>query len=195
MNATGCEIRTSSAFFPPRASRRALVSPRLKPSSPRVPTPSRARRAGRRPASRVDARPGRADPRVRAPWGSVAGARTTTAAHRRRRRIAASGAIASTAAKRARRPDDARAPATTPSTRPARESDPADDCETPLEAYRRVRPRAREARAQRLKIPPSELRVWDPYYCGAVARYLASSVSRPVRNDPVDFYRVVDGDR
>lgn len=103
--------------------------------------------------------------------------------------------IASTAAKRARRPDDARAPATTPSSRaPAPESDPADDCETPLEAYRHVAP-ALAKLAQRLKIPKSELRVWDPYYCeGAVARHLASLGFPNVRNDPVDFYRVVDGD-
>ena len=102
---------------------------------------------------------------------------------------------APTAAEYARRPADARAPATNPSSRTlAPESDPADDCETPLEAYRHVAP-ALAKLAQRLKIPKSELRVWDPYYCeGAVARHLSSLGFPNVRNDPVDFYRVVDGD-
>ena len=170
-----------------------------RPPLPRAP-PLRALDADRRcRASRVDAPPRRADSRVRATMG------------KRRRRadddLGAPSAVAQsrappprvpeapTAAEYARRPADARAPATNPSSRTlAPESDPADDCETPLEAYRHVAP-ALAKLAQRLKIPKSELRVWDPYYCeGAVARHLSSLGFPNVRNDPVDFYRVVDGD-
>ena len=70
--------------------------------------------------------------------------------------------------------------------------DPADDCETPLEAYRHVAPLLAKL-AQRLKIPKHQLRIWDPYYCdGAVRTHLASLGFPNVHNaSGEDFYALM----
>lgn len=70
--------------------------------------------------------------------------------------------------------------------------DPADDCETPLEAYKHVAPLLAKL-AQRLKKPKDQLRIWDPYYCdGAVRAHLASLGFPNVHNARgEDFYELL----
>lgn len=70
--------------------------------------------------------------------------------------------------------------------------DPADDCETPLEAYKHVAPLLAKL-GQRLKKPKDQLRIWDPYYCdGAVSAHLASLGFTNVHNARgEDFYEVL----
>ena len=79
---------------------------------------------------------------------------------------------------------------------PSAPRDPADDCETPDDAYAHIAPLMRKL-AQRLGKPPGALRIWDPYYCaGGVKARLDALGFGDVVNDPdVDFYDVVDGSR
>lgn len=75
--------------------------------------------------------------------------------------------------------------------RPAPSFDPADDCETPLVAYKHVAPLLAKL-AQRLKKPKDQLLIWDPYYCdGAVATHLGSLGFPNVHNRAEDFYAVI----
>ncbi len=68
--------------------------------------------------------------------------------------------------------------------------DDADHCETPLEAYRDIAP-ALHTLASALHKPPSELTIYDPYFCdGAVARHLAGLGFPTVYNRREDCYRV-----
>ena len=66
--------------------------------------------------------------------------------------------------------------------------DDADHCETPAEAYAHVVPILQSV-ASSLGKAPSELRVWDPYYCqGRVKRQLAALGFPNVHNECEDFY-------
>ena len=70
--------------------------------------------------------------------------------------------------------------------------DPADDCATPLEAYKHVAPLLAKL-AQRLKKPKSELRIWDPYFSStSVAAHLASLGFTNVHNEREDFYALLE---
>lgn len=71
-------------------------------------------------------------------------------------------------------------------------ADPNDHCETPLEAYEDLAPYLRFlARAMGKK--PSELRIWDPFYCdGAVTRNMDKLGFHKVHNECVDFYTVIE---
>ena len=80
-----------------------------------------------------------------------------------------------------------------PLIRPA--SDPADDCETPYEAYKHIAPLLQKL-AQRLKKPKHELKIWDPYFCnGAVREHLASLGFPNVHNaGGENFYALIASD-
>ena len=66
--------------------------------------------------------------------------------------------------------------------------DPADDCETPLEAYVHVAFVLSKI-CQRKKVHKSALRVYDPYFCaGAAAERLRALGFASASNEDVDFY-------
>lgn len=66
-----------------------------------------------------------------------------------------------------------------------------DHCESPLEAYKDVAPVLRRL-ATKLGKKPSELRIYDPYFCaGAVARHLDELGFPNVYNKCEDFYRTI----
>eukprot|EP00239_Pterosperma_sp_CCMP1384_P009833 CAMPEP_0197860816 /NCGR_PEP_ID=MMETSP1438-20131217/36443_1 /TAXON_ID=1461541 /ORGANISM="Pterosperma sp., Strain CCMP1384" /LENGTH=298 /DNA_ID=CAMNT_0043477801 /DNA_START=803 /DNA_END=1696 /DNA_ORIENTATION=- len=68
------------------------------------------------------------------------------------------------------------------------ERDPADDCETPFEAYRHIAPFL-EKLAIKLGKRKAELRIYDPYYCkGAMVRHLSKLGFTKVHNTNNDFY-------
>ena len=68
------------------------------------------------------------------------------------------------------------------------EVDASDNCETPQEAYDDIAPMLR-ALASNLKKPPSDLIIYDPYYCdGGVKTKLGRLGFARVYNEPVDFY-------
>ena len=70
--------------------------------------------------------------------------------------------------------------------------DPADDCETPIEAYVHVAFVLSKI-AQKKKIPKSALRIYDPYYCaGRAAKRLRALGFVSASNEDVDFYAALD---
>ena len=70
--------------------------------------------------------------------------------------------------------------------------DPADDCETPLEAYVHVAFVLSKI-SQRKKVHKSALRVYDPYFCaGAAAERLRALGFASASNEDVDFYAAID---
>ena len=107
---------------------------------------------------------------------------------------ASDDASRSRSSSRSRSRSRSRSPVPPPPTRDRALDDPADDCETPPEAYAHVAP-ALAKLAQRLKRTRASLRIWDPYYCGGAARRrLAALGFTAVANDPaLDFYDVVSG--
>jgi hypothetical protein len=91
-----------------------------------------------------------------------------------------------------KRPRDASA-ASVKRSQPDLRHDPADDCETPLEAYTHVAPILRKI-AQRKKIATHDLCLWDPYFCqGAAQLRLRSLGFKRARNEDVDFYSLING--
>eukprot|EP00242_Pyramimonas_sp_CCMP2087_P007396 CAMPEP_0198209938 /NCGR_PEP_ID=MMETSP1445-20131203/17823_1 /TAXON_ID=36898 /ORGANISM="Pyramimonas sp., Strain CCMP2087" /LENGTH=284 /DNA_ID=CAMNT_0043883855 /DNA_START=172 /DNA_END=1022 /DNA_ORIENTATION=- len=72
------------------------------------------------------------------------------------------------------------------------EWDPADDCETSLQAYKDIAPVLTKL-AQKLGKPKAELRIYDPYYCqGAVPKHLNKLGFPLVYNKDEDFYAKLD---
>lgn len=72
------------------------------------------------------------------------------------------------------------------------ETDDADHCETPLDAYADLSPFLAEL-ANLMNKTKDELKIWDPYYCaGSVRKHFASLGFLSVRNVCEDFYKVVD---
>ena len=70
--------------------------------------------------------------------------------------------------------------------------DPADDCETSLEAYKDIAPLLTKL-AQKLNKTKAELRIYDPYYCqGGPAKHLAKLGFTNVHNANEDFYARLD---
>ncbi|CAE8590786.1 unnamed protein product, partial [Polarella glacialis] len=70
--------------------------------------------------------------------------------------------------------------------------DPADHCETPLEAYRELKPVLTKLAAV-LGKSPEELRTFDPYFCtGRVKEHLASLGFPHVHNERADFYAAAE---
>lgn len=66
--------------------------------------------------------------------------------------------------------------------------DPADNCETPLEAFVHIAPVLQKI-AQRNKIAKTNLKLWDPYFCqGAAEMRLRSLGFHGAVNQDVDFY-------
>jgi len=66
--------------------------------------------------------------------------------------------------------------------------DPADNCETPLQAYRDLAPILRRL-CDEMGKKADELVIYDPYYCdGGVKRHLNSLGFASVYNVPEDFY-------
>ena len=68
--------------------------------------------------------------------------------------------------------------------------DPDDHCESPFEAYQDIAPLLHQL-AARLSRRPSELRIYDPFYCaGACVKHLAAVGFTSVYNRCEDFYAV-----
>ncbi|KAL7487849.1 hypothetical protein ACHAW6_013424 [Cyclotella cf. meneghiniana] len=79
--------------------------------------------------------------------------------------------------------------ASSPHGHHAFEANPLDHCETPLCAYQHIQPVLKHI-AQKLNVPPFQLRIWDPYYCdGTVKRHLAYLGFDNVINQNIDFYQ------
>lgn len=71
------------------------------------------------------------------------------------------------------------------------ESDPADNCETPLKAYEDLAPVLRKLSGL-MKKKPENLRIYDPYFCdGGVKRKLAGLGFLSVHNECNDFYHML----
>jgi len=72
------------------------------------------------------------------------------------------------------------------------DADEADCCETPAVAYRHMAPVLRRI-AEELGKSPSELRIYDPYYCaGAVISNLNQLGFASVYNQNEDFYAMIE---
>jgi len=70
--------------------------------------------------------------------------------------------------------------------------DPADDCETSIQAYRDIAPVLKKL-ASKLGKTKEELRIYDPYYCqGGVAKHLNKLGFPLVHNQNEDFYAKLD---
>ena len=74
-------------------------------------------------------------------------------------------------------------------------TDSNDHCETSKTAYGHIVPFL-NLLAQRLNKPPSDLRIYDPYYCaGAAVRHLKELGFAQVHNQPEDFYQIIAKDK
>jgi len=72
------------------------------------------------------------------------------------------------------------------------ETEYGDHFETPLVAYRHLKP-VLEAVARELGKTPGDLRIYDPFYCeGAMVQRMASLGFENVRNENVDFWQHVE---
>lgn len=75
------------------------------------------------------------------------------------------------------------------------QTDEADHCETPFEAYEDLAPFLSEL-ANLMKKTKEELKIWDPYFCaGSVQKHFASLGFLSVHNVCEDFYEIVDSNQ
>jgi len=75
------------------------------------------------------------------------------------------------------------------------DTDPADHCETPQEAYEHLAPFLKQL-AKHLKKPQKDLVLYDPYYCeGSMRRHLQNLGYDRIYNKNEDFYAVIEEGR